>query len=121
MTLCKYEVFILTDPQLHWLQCTLPINVYLRKVFLIVYFWLLVLFFLVVADIFKFIIFLLNGRKFLASLIKEEKIIEESLDYLSGGLKADGLVVLKLLKSNTNNFNASAIATNLYLIEAKKF
>ena len=121
MTLCKFNVYILTDPQLHWLQCTLPINVFLRKVFLIVYLWLIVLFLLIILDIFKYLIFLFNGKKFVANLINEEKINEENLDELCKSLKADGLVVLKLLKSNTNSFNASAIANNLYQIEAKKY
>lgn len=121
MTLCKFSVYILTDPQLHWLQCTLPINVYLRKVFLIIYLWLIVLFLLIIFDIFKYLIFFFNAKKFVASLINEEKLSEENLDELCKSLRADGLVVLKLLKSNTNSFNASAIANKLYQIEAKKY
>ncbi|CAF0995257.1 unnamed protein product [Brachionus calyciflorus] len=121
MTLCKYEVFILTDPQLHWLQCTLPINIYLKKIYIVIYSWLIFLFFLLIANIVYNLVYLFNGKKYLINQINEEKIDDNCLARLRNNIKADGLIVLKLLKSNTSRYYASNIVTNLYQNELKSY
>ncbi|RNA11649.1 innexin unc-9-like isoform X6 [Brachionus plicatilis] len=119
MTLCKYEVFILNDLQTHWLQCVLPLNVYLRKAILIIYFWLIFLFCLIVGNMIDYIMYLRNGKKLFVNLIQDEKINEDNTNEILRNLNADALLVIKLLKSNTNNFYLSAIATKLYQNKTK--
>lgn len=111
MTLCKYSVFILSDMQTHWLQCVLPLNVYLRKIIIVIYIWLIVLIFLVVNDIIRFILYLIEGKSLFIRLIQNEKIDEYEI---KRNLNPDTLVIMKLLRSNVNSFYASAIATNIY-------
>lgn len=122
MTLCKYDVFILNDLQTHWLQCVLPLNVYLRKVVVVIYCWLILLICYNLKDILDFVIFLVKGKRFVKSLIKDDtKKEENNEDVAIRKLNFDTLLLVKLLKSNTNKFYASAIATNLYKNKDKTF
>ena len=119
MTLCKYEVFILQDPQTHWVQCTLPVNVYLRKLYVIIYSWLLFLFFLLIVNIIYNLSFLVSGKKFLVEQIHEEKLDQSTVSRLKDNMGSDGLIILKLLKSNTNRYYSSNIITGLYQNQLK--
>lgn len=119
MTLCKYEVFILTDFQTHWLQCVLPLNVYMRKVIVIIYLWLVILIFLVVNDIISYILDLIRGKSIFSKLILDEKTNEYFENEITRKLNPDTFVVIKLIKTNANNFYASAVTSNILLNKTK--
>lgn len=98
MTLCKFEVYILNDQQKHWVQCALPINIYIEKMYLIIFVWLLFLFVLMICSIFYNLFFILNRKKFIFSEINSEKIDDSTVHELSDFLKPDGVLVLSILK-----------------------
>ena len=92
--------------QLQWMQCTLPMNIYLEKMYLIVWVWSLILFFLTVFNIFRYIYFCTCGKK---------NIYNDYFEGYSniGDLNIDTLVVLKLIKENTSTFDIHNVIESL--------
>lgn len=114
MTLCKFQVYILQDQQTHWVQCTLPINIYIEKMYLIIFAWLCFLFVLIIISIVYNFVFIVRGKRFLSSEINDEKLDDYAVTKLKSYLRPDGMLCLKLLKSNTNRYYVSNVLTSLY-------
>ena len=114
MTLCKFQVYIYNDQQTQWVQCALPINIYIEKIYIGVWIWLWVLLALTIYGIFSYIFRILRRNSFLKDRMGQEKDFQRLKNYLT----VDGFLSLHLIKSNTNNFYVCSIISTLYkLIE----
>lgn len=111
MTLCKFSVYILTDQQPHWVQCALPINIYIEKMYMLVWAWLWILVVIISADIIHFVFKSFRSTQFIRERMLDIDAKNEKL--LADDLTKDGLLMLHLVKSNTNEFYVNAILSNL--------
>jgi hypothetical protein len=110
MTLCKMDVFIqMNDRQVHWLQCTLPMNLFLEKIYVGIYIWLwillLIIFFGIIHLIFKSLP--IYRKTFIKKRLLSQK--KSDVNNLYDFLGLDGILTLSLLSSNTNDVNVNAI------------
>jgi innexin len=136
MTLCHFQVYQLTDQQTHWIQCALPINLYIEKMYIMIWFWLWILFIVTVLSIFKYLFLLVaRNKQFIANRREvdlgrsnydeetsklnaiEDKYIDEQF---IRHLKPDGVLLLRLLKANTSSLYVNLIVSKLYDSFAKK-
>jgi hypothetical protein len=116
MTLCKFQVYILTDQQSHWVQCTLPVNIYIEKIYLVIYAWLWVLVILIVYSFVKDLLFVRNADAFLRGELENQRhgaVDQKSLTDFKKYLRTDGVVLLKLIKENTNRYYSSVITEKM--------
>jgi len=115
MTLCKFHVYILNDQQKHWMQCTLPINIYIEKMYYITGIWCIILFFLTMFSFFQYAFFMCFSRK---------KFIEKRLNNIAKNqekpdenhlteLRPDDLLVLELIKVNTSEYEITNLIKKL--------
>jgi hypothetical protein len=111
MTLCKFHVYLLTDDQVNWIQCALPINIYIEKMYLILWIWLWILLLIIICDIIKFIFQFLRSNSFIYDRLDILNLDQQ--EHVSKMLTKDGVLTLRLLKSNTNEFYINAILSNL--------
>ena len=110
MTLCKFDVFVhMNDRQIHWLQCTLPMNIFIEKIYVAIWIWLWILLAATTIGIFYTIFkaFPLYRRRFIEKRLAINKRSETFKIYDFLGL--DGVLTLSLLSSNTNDVNVNAI------------
>ncbi len=111
MTLCKFNVYILTDQQPQWVQCALPINIYIEKAYMIIWSWLWILLVIITIDIIMYIINYFRSYHFIRKRLTDLNLDEQI--FLANSLTKDGILTLKLVKSNTNDFYVNAILSNL--------
>ena len=124
MTLCKFNVYILTDQQPHWVQCTLPINIYIEKIYLFLWFWL---WFLIAVCLLSIIKYLFNIFGRMDASIQNALFYESDSDpnvamqasAIKSRLAFDGLLVLRLLRANTDKFNYSKVISELNKLISK--
>ena len=110
MTLCKFDVFVqMNDRQIHWLQCTLPMNLFLEKIYVGIYIWLWILVLITLIGVFHmiFIILPIYRKRFIKKRLLNQKTSDVENLYKFLGL--DGILTLCLLSSNTNDVNVNAI------------
>jgi hypothetical protein len=97
------------------MQCTLPINIYIEKMYLITGIWCIILFFLSIYSFFDYLGFLTLSRKNfvekrLNNLSENDKIkVENNLT----NIRPDDLLVLKLIKDNTSDYEVTNIIRKL--------
>ena len=127
VTMCDFMVRRLGSNQ-HWyaVQCTLPINLYNEKIFLIFWIWLLVLTIFNILSIISWIVALTKKRR-LAMIIKYLRVVrdvpskrsrlsnqmdafEEFIDYLH----LDGFLIFRIFAHNTDDLVAGEIIEHLY-------
>jgi hypothetical protein len=118
MTLCKFQVYILTDQQTHWVQCTLPINIYIEKIYRIVWIWLWILIFVMSYSLISYIFKLWKPTSFITERIDSSD--QQEVEGLKRELKSDGMLVLRLLKTNTSNYYVTSVLSNLNDILRKR-
>jgi hypothetical protein len=118
MTLCKFQVYILTDQQTHWVQCTLPINIYIEKIYRIVWAWLWILMLVMSLSLISYIVKLWKSNSFLKERV--DNIDQQEIEGLKRELKPDGILVLRLLKTNTSNYYVTSVLSNLNDILRKR-
>jgi hypothetical protein len=111
MTLCKFNVYILTDQQPHWIQCALPTNIYIEKMYMIIWGWLWILLSLNLASILWSFFQIFRSKTFLAERLIH--LTETEQEVLARNLTTDGILALRLLKSNTNDFFVNSILQQL--------
>jgi hypothetical protein len=110
MVMCNFDIFILNEPQTHWVQCVLPVNVFLEKIYFIVYIWFCILFVLTLFGILSRIISLFYADTFIQNGFDYEI---RSLDF-KNYITTDGVLVLQLIKNNTNILAVKSLLSNLY-------
>jgi hypothetical protein len=119
MTLCKFQVYILTDQQSHWVQCTLPVNIYIEKIYLVIYAWLWAMVALIAYSFVRDLLFLRSAEGFLTKELEHQQrprvvMDKEDVSRFRKYLGTDGVVLLKLIKENTNRYYSSVIAANMF-------
>jgi hypothetical protein len=114
---------IMFEEQLHWLQCTLSINLYLEKFYIIIWFWL---WFVLIATVYSIIVHLVSftkNRKFFIQSRLECKhktnnggacsTCADDAKKILSETNLDTLLVLNLVHANTSEFFLSAIINEL--------
>lgn len=118
MTLCKFQVYILNDQQTHWMQCTLPINIYIEKMYYIIGIWCIILFLLTMFNFFHYVFFLSISRK---TYIDKRLIADPESDELPPNnlkdLRPDDLLVLELVKVNTSEYELINLVKKLNKVD----
>lgn len=114
MTLCKFQVYILNDQQTHWMQCTLPINIYIEKMYWIVGIWCIFLFFITIVNFIRYVMFLSYSRgKYVEKrLVRNPDTDELPVNNLEN-LRPDDLLVLELIKVNTSEYDLVTLVKKL--------
>jgi hypothetical protein len=108
MTLCKFDVFVqLNDKQAHWLQCTLPMNIFIEKIYIGIWFWL---WFLLGVTTLGILITIVKALPYYRKSFIQKRIPSGFPSHgLYRFLGLDGVLTLRLLSSNTNDVNVTAI------------
>ena len=120
-TLCKMDVFIqMNDRQIHWLQCTLPMNLFIEKIYVGIWIWLWILLLVTFIGIINNICKALPSyrKAFIKSRLSSQKNCDVNNLYAFLGL--DGILALSLLRSNTNDVNVNAIINEFINNDEKK-
>ena len=130
VTMCDFHIRILGNVQRYTVQCVLPINLYIEKIYVIIYFWML---FVGTMTVLSFLMWLIRGvfgfdrERFVLNHIptKEHDRIDMegrplAEDFVSSYLRQDGLFILRLISHNTNNLTTSEIITGLYVLWQRK-
>ena len=110
MTLCKIDVYIqMNDKQIHWLQCALPMNLFIEKIYVGIYVWL---WFLILVITFGLLYTILKAtpvyrKNFIKKRLNQTK--RAYMDKIYDILSLDGVFTLDLISSNTNDVNVNAI------------
>ena len=125
VTMCDFRIRILGNLQRYTVQCVLPINLYIEKIYVILYFWML---FVAAMTVFSFVMWLIRAvfgfdrETFVLNHIptKEHGRRDRdgnslSKDFVGSYLRQDGLFILRLITHNTNNLTSSEIITGLYM------
>lgn len=117
MTLCKFQVYILNDQQTHWMQCTLPINIYIEKMYYIIGIWCIILFVITMVSFFRYIIFLVTSRnRYVQNLLIKTENDEMPENHLEN-LRPDDLLCLELIKVNTSEYDLINVVRKLNKID----
>jgi hypothetical protein len=140
ITMCKFIIRTLGDNiQPFDVQCLLPINIYNEKIFLLIWFWLA---FIAAASIYGLIkwlyYFTINARlNFVSRFLKANEIryyssslsttgisstidpddqtpIKRLEDFVNCYCRQDGLLLLRIIKKNTNNVIAGEVICALW-------
>jgi len=139
ITMCKFSIRTLGDNiQPYDVQCLLPINIYNEKIFLLIWFWLA---FVAIASIYgliKWLYYFSNGARtnFVCRFLKANEIryftsssslsstgvsstdepmpIKRLEEFVQSYCRQDGILLLRLMKKNTNNVIAGEIICALW-------
>lgn len=123
VTFCDFDVRRLGNIHRYTVQCTLPINMYNEKIYMFLWFWMVLI--AIVTALGFFIWFaraILAGdrRKFIHNhlrmggkeLDKGDK--QDLVIFVNEYLAQDGIFVLRLIAHNTNSINVTEITCSLW-------
>ena len=114
MTLCKFQVYILNDQQTHWVQCTLPINIYIEKMYFIAAIWSIVLFVMTLVNIAQYAVLLTcYTQSFISKYLNMHNEKEPIEEHNLKNLRADDILVLRLIRKNTSEHDVSHVIQKL--------
>jgi len=141
ITMCKFMIRTLGDNiQPYDVQCLLPINIYNEKIFLLIWFWLA---FVAIASIYglvKWLYYFTSGARnnFVRRFLKANEIryytsstsssstaigsttdqdqapVKRIDDFVTNYCRQDGLLLLRIVKKNTNNVIAGEVVCALW-------
>ena len=123
ITMCDFNVRILGNVQRYTVQCTLPLNLYLEKMYLFFWFWLI---FLVAITALDLIIWFLrmvirpDRRNFVknhlyaGNYITAERSHYMVNEFVDEYLRQDGAFLLRMIAHNTNTVTTSDITGHLW-------
>ncbi len=125
VTLCDFYVRQLANTHRHTVQCVLPINLFNEKIFMFIWFWLLLMSILSFYNLCIWIGRCMCARNQGFFIKKHLKIIlhdDEDLDevrklakpFVLNYLRQDGILVLRLLEFNTNSLVAAELINTLW-------
>ncbi|CAF0862236.1 unnamed protein product [Didymodactylos carnosus] len=133
ITMCKFKIRTLGDNiQPYDVQCLLPINIYNEKIFLLIWFWLA---FVAAASTYGLIKWLYyftskSRRDFIQRFLRANDIhyndsLNQTLnshpspakrldDFINNYCRQDGILLLRIIKKNTNNVIAGEVICALW-------
>ncbi|KAI0980855.1 hypothetical protein GJ496_004645 [Pomphorhynchus laevis] len=134
VTICDFSVRGLGDhTRGYTVQCTLPINIFNDKIFLIIFYWLLFVSVMTVYGLLRFIFAAANSRRRLAFVDKhlnidaneEDRIDENEIAFFAEEYcRPDGILTLMLIENNMDEILVGEIVFLLwqqYRNEADRF
>ena len=123
VTMCDFQIRQLGNIHRHTVQCVLPINLFNEKIFIFIWFWFV---FVSLASIFSFITWLARSlfrldqlryvKRHLRAMDKLDKNEDKKVTgrFVSGYLRQDGVLILRILGINANDIVVSEILGELY-------
>lgn len=127
VTLCDIKLRQFSNIQQFTVQCALPINLFNEKVYLLLWFWLCGISLMNIYTLLSYLwnAFLPNRRAYVSRHLKiylqsvylSRHISHERLhDFVCNYLRQDGILVLQMIESNTNNVTIAEITGALWEI-----
>ncbi|CAD5116783.1 DgyrCDS5632 [Dimorphilus gyrociliatus] len=121
VTMCDFNIRIIGNVQRHIVQCTLPINMFNEKIFLVIWFWLVFVAIVTAASLILSLMSLLQSEDYVKTrliTLKEYRgkwATKCNVKHFSQHyLRSDGLFILRILAKNTNDLLASEILIGLW-------
>ncbi|OWF49230.1 innexin unc-9-like [Mizuhopecten yessoensis] len=125
VTLCDFEIRQMTNLQRWTVQCVLPINLFNEKIFIFMWFWIVLVAalsaFSFVINIYA-VIFPQHRRSYLRKYLRLNDMYKKSeLDkkvvrkFVESYLQQDGVFVLRAVSNNANDVIASELIKLLYI------
>ncbi len=123
VTMCNFKVRRLGNLHRYAVQCVLPINLYAEKMYVFLWFWMIIVMIFTFVSLVVWIlqITILRDqlryiRNHLGSGHRLETDFESqlSVDFVENYLRADGVFVLRLISHNTNNLTSTEIICALW-------
>lgn len=123
VTLCDFKVRQLGNIHRHTVQCVLPINFFNERVYVIIWFWLVIV---STVNIINLILWLISTllrldqiqyiRRHLRNMDRMERPEDKKISrqFVSEYLRCDGVLVLKLVAMNTSDLVASELIAELW-------
>lgn len=125
VTLCDVQMRQFSNVQMYTVQCALPINLFNEKIYLFIWFWLCLLslanFYSLLSIIWR--AFIPNRRNFIkhcmysfnVGMAYKMPIIKEKVStFVNNYLRQDGVLILRMIESNTNDAITAEIVVRLY-------
>ncbi|KAL4217045.1 hypothetical protein ACF0H5_023501 [Mactra antiquata] len=123
ITLCDFKIRILQNVKDYTLQCVLPINLFNEKLFLILWFWLVIMAFICFYSICKWIYLIVVKRNNYQYVKKYLKITEQlgphdkvlCKSFADDYLRDDGCFVLRMIGMNTSDLVTADLLDCLFV------
>lgn len=123
VTLCDFETRQMSNFQPHTVECALPINLFNEKIFILIWFWLVMLTWVNMFSLLFWIssLFLITRKSYMKKYLGiSERMRRSKLDkqhlrcFVEYYLRQDGVFAIKMLSRNTNDVIVSEIVTKLW-------
>lgn len=123
VTLCDFEMRELGSIHSHTVQCVLPINLFNEKIFIFLWFWLVLI---SLANMSSFLIWMARSsfrldriryvKRHLRAMDKMNKTDDKPISarFVMAYLRQDGVFILRILGMNANDLVVSEILAELY-------
>ena len=123
VSFCDFDIRRLGNVHRYSMQCALPLNLFNEKIYVFLWFWLVIVLVATLMGIVTWFLriclrrdrvrFIQNHLN-LAGRLESEKDVELTNEFLDDYLKQDGSFVLRLIASNTNNITTTEITSSLW-------
>ncbi|OAF70970.1 hypothetical protein A3Q56_01211 [Intoshia linei] len=115
VTLCQFTIREPGNDYEYMIQCTLPINLFIERIYLLIWFWLLLVSFINIASCLSLIFKNLLKSRLLKSIntrlivsdILEGTKKEDCKKFVNDYLRRDGVFLIRMIASNTSELIAS--------------
>ena len=123
ITMCDFKIRHLANIQRYTVQCVLPINLFNEKIYVFLWFWLVLVGVLTCLSCFVWICRLscvCDRRRYIKKHLRMvDKMVssldrELCIDFVNGYLRSDGFFVIYLLQENTNDITVTEFISALW-------
>lgn len=129
VTLCDFQIRQLQNVHRYTVQCVLPINLFNEKIFIFIWFWLVLVSFATCGNFLFWVyrvVFRQNRVKYVKKYLKIANSIHTIADkklarrFADQYLRDDGIFVLRLVSKNSNEMVLSDLVLELWQIFKNK-
>jgi len=123
IAMCDLDVRRLGNNQRYTVQCVLPVNLFNEKIYLVIWFWLIILIVIMSLSLINLVYFMIlrrNKRNFVKRYstfiggLKASTTNAALTSFVDDYLKSDGVFILRLISRNTNALTTSDFIDALY-------
>ncbi|CAD6194791.1 unnamed protein product [Caenorhabditis auriculariae] len=125
VTLCDFEVRVLGNKHRHTVQCVLMINMFNEKVYLFLWFWLLMVALATLVNLLQWTVRLTSPsirRKFVSTYLRVHQLVTpddvSSLRaferFVEKDLRSDGVLIVNLISKNAGDILTTDLVTSLW-------
>lgn len=125
VTLCDFRIRQLANTHRHTVQCVLPINLFNEKIFIFIWFWLVLMAFISALNfiVWTFRVICLRNqvyfvKRHLRHMLQDSQDLDDvkklGKGFVMDYLRHDGLLVLRLLEINTNHLVTAELVASLW-------